>query len=56
MPRLLDWSRRTSAAGKPPRPRNACCSFCRRSPTDMGPLAEGPGLVFICGECAAVCG
>jgi ATP-dependent Clp protease ATP-binding subunit ClpX len=35
--------------------RTAYCSFCRRSHRDVGPLAEGPDLVFICGGCAAAC-
>jgi ATP-dependent Clp protease ATP-binding subunit ClpX len=34
---------------------NACCSFCRKSYTDVGPLVEGPGEVYICGECIALC-
>ena len=33
------------------RPRNASCSFCRKSYQDVGPLVEGPGEVSICGEC-----
>jgi ATP-dependent Clp protease ATP-binding subunit ClpX len=33
------------------KPRNAFCSFCRKSFTDVGPLVEGPGEVYICGEC-----
>src|SRR5262245_435839 len=36
-------------------PRNASCSFCRKSYTDVGPLVEGPGEVYICGECAELC-
>ena len=35
--------------------RNAFCSFCRKSFRDVGPLVEGPGEVFICDECAALC-
>jgi len=31
--------------------RNAYCSFCRKSYKDVGPLVEGPGGVYICGEC-----
>jgi hypothetical protein len=31
--------------------RNAYCSFCRKSYTDVGPLVEGPGEVYICGGC-----
>jgi len=52
---------RTSDSGsrKPPgtagRNRNAYCSFCRRSHRDVGPLVEGPGDVYICGECIELC-
>jgi ATP-dependent Clp protease ATP-binding subunit ClpX len=42
----------TGAAG---RNRNAYCSFCRRSHRDVGPLVEGPGDVYICGECIDLC-
>src|SRR5690606_4824120 len=31
--------------------KNAYCSFCRKSYRDVGPLVEGPGDVYICGEC-----
>ena len=31
--------------------KNAYCSFCRKSFRDVGPLVEGPGDVYICGEC-----
>jgi ATP-dependent Clp protease ATP-binding subunit ClpX len=37
------------------KPRNAYCSFCRKSYTDVGPLVEGPGDVYICGECTELC-
>src|SRR5262245_7119511 len=37
------------------KPRNAYCSFCRKSHTDVGPLVEGPGDVYICGECVELC-
>ena len=37
------------------RARNASCSFCRKSYRDAGPLVEGPGDVFICGECVELC-
>jgi ATP-dependent Clp protease ATP-binding subunit ClpX len=37
------------------RHRNACCSFCRKSYRDVGPLVEGPGDVYICGECVELC-
>src|SRR5262249_16017148 len=35
--------------------RNAYCSFCRKSYRDVGRLVEGPGDVFICGECIDLC-
>jgi hypothetical protein len=35
--------------------RNANCSFCRKSYTDVGPLVEGPGEIYICGECIKLC-
>lgn len=35
--------------------RNANCSFCRKSYRDVGPLVEGPGDVYICGECIELC-
>ncbi|HEY5311038.1 MAG TPA: ATP-dependent Clp protease ATP-binding subunit ClpX, partial [Pirellulales bacterium] len=31
------------------------CSFCRKSYRDVGPLVEGPGDVYICGECIELC-
>jgi ATP-dependent Clp protease ATP-binding subunit ClpX len=31
------------------------CSFCRKSYRDVGPLVEGPGEVYICGECIELC-
>jgi ATP-dependent protease Clp ATPase subunit len=37
------------------RNRNAFCSFCRKSYLDVGPLVEGPGNVYICGECIELC-
>src|SRR5580765_4459430 len=45
---------------KPPtgntgRNRNAFCSFCRKSYRDVGPLVEGPGDGYICGECVELC-
>src|SRR5262245_41824481 len=50
----------TGSGGKRPtgntgRNRNAYCSFCRQSYRDVGPLVEGPGDVYICGECIALC-
>jgi ATP-dependent Clp protease ATP-binding subunit ClpX len=35
--------------------KNALCSFCRKSFRDVGPLVEGPGDVYICGECIELC-
>jgi len=35
--------------------RNAFCSFCRKNFQEVGPLAEGPNQVFICGDCAQLC-
>ena len=46
----LTTSRR-GAAGK----KNANCSFCGKSYRDVGPLVEGPGDVYICGECIDLC-
>jgi hypothetical protein len=31
--------------------RFACCSFCRGNFVDVGPLLEGPGEIYICGNC-----
>jgi ATP-dependent Clp protease ATP-binding subunit ClpX len=45
-------SRRASGSS---RNRNAYCSFCRKSYRDVGPLVEGPGDVYICGECVELC-
>src|SRR6202521_6053832 len=44
--------RPTGTAG---RNRNAFCCFCRKSYRDVGPLVEGPGDVYICGECIELC-
>jgi ATP-dependent Clp protease ATP-binding subunit ClpX len=35
--------------------RNAYCSFCRKSYTDVGPLVEGPDNVYICAACTELC-
>ena len=35
--------------------RKACCSFCRKGYAEVGPLVEGPGEVYICGECVELC-
>ena len=31
------------------------CSFCNKTSRDAGPLVEGAGGVFICGECVELC-
>jgi len=49
--RDLPGNRRTSGTTK----KNAFCSFCRKSYRDVGPLVEGPGDVYICGECIELC-
>lgn len=36
-------------------PTDAVCSFCKKSPRDVGPLVEGPDDVYICEECAELC-
>jgi ATP-dependent Clp protease ATP-binding subunit ClpX len=35
--------------------KNAFCSFCRKSYRDVGPLVEGPGDVYVCGDCIELC-
>jgi hypothetical protein len=35
--------------------KNVYCSFCRKNYLDVGPLVEGPGNVFICGDCIGLC-
>jgi ATP-dependent Clp protease ATP-binding subunit ClpX len=50
----------TAGGGRRPtgntgRNRNAYCSFCRKNYRDVGPLVEGPGDVYICGECIELC-
>ncbi|MFN6138784.1 MAG: ATP-dependent Clp protease ATP-binding subunit ClpX [Planctomycetota bacterium] len=44
-------SRRTTGSGN----TKKNCSFCRKSYRDVGPLVEGPGEVYICGECIELC-
>jgi len=46
---------RKPTAGNTGRNRNAYCSFCRKSYREVGPLVEGPGDVYICGECIELC-
>ncbi|TWU26718.1 ATP-dependent Clp protease ATP-binding subunit ClpX [Novipirellula galeiformis] len=45
----------TSRRGTSTNKKNAFCSFCRKSYRDVGPLVEGPGDVYICGECIELC-
>ncbi len=47
----LTGGRRSASTTK----KNAFCSFCRKSYRDVGPLVEGPGDVYICGECIELC-
>jgi ATP-dependent Clp protease ATP-binding subunit ClpX len=49
--RDVNATRRGSGTTK----KNAFCSFCRKSYRDVGPLVEGPGDVYICGECIELC-
>lgn len=35
--------------------QNVCCSFCRKTYREAGPLVEGPGEIFICRSCAELC-
>src|SRR6186713_3089803 len=49
--RDVNAGRRSSGTTK----KNAFCSFCRKSYRDVGPLVEGPGDVYICGECIELC-
>lgn len=45
----------TNRRGSGTTKKNAFCSFCRKSYRDVGPLVEGPGDVYICGECIDLC-
>ncbi|MGB9688381.1 ATP-dependent Clp protease ATP-binding subunit ClpX [Thermogutta sp.] len=53
MPTGRDFTsgRRNASASK----KSAFCSFCRKSYRDVGPLVEGPGDVYICGDCIDLC-
>ncbi len=37
------------------RQKNAYCSFCRKHYREVGPLVEGPGEAYICGDCVSLC-
>lgn len=45
----------TTRKGTSTNKKNAFCSFCRKSYRDVGPLVEGPGDVYICGDCIELC-
>jgi ClpX C4-type zinc finger len=51
----LSSKRNSPQHDEKPLDRNANCSFCAKSNRDVGPLVEGPGNVYICGECADLC-
>ena len=53
MPSGRDFN--TGRRGNGTSKKNAFCSFCRKSYRDVGPLVEGPGDVYICGECIDLC-
>ena len=53
MPSGRDFN--TGRRGSGTTKKNAFCSFCRKSYRDVGPLVEGPGDVYICGECIDLC-
>ena len=51
MPADTDKGSRRAGTSK----KNAHCSFCRKNYRDVGPLVEGPGDVYICGDCIELC-
>lgn len=51
---FMTTKRGLGTGGKDAR-KNAFCSFCRKSYREVGPLVEGPGDVYICGECIELC-
>ncbi len=55
MPSGKDQSGKRRGMGSSSSRRNAYCSFCRKSYREVGPLVEGPGDVYICGECVELC-
>jgi len=52
---VVSSSGRRSSGSSSSNKKNAFCSFCRKSYRDVGPLVEGPGDVYICGECIELC-
>lgn len=50
-PRLETPSLPPEYAGKGP----LYCSFCLKSQHEVGKLIAGPGFIFICDECVALC-
>ncbi|MEQ1825346.1 MAG: ATP-dependent Clp protease ATP-binding subunit ClpX [Pirellula sp.] len=52
---VMAGRRNSGAGGGSTTKKNAFCSFCRKSYRDVGPLVEGPGDVYICGECIELC-
>ncbi|MCA8996553.1 MAG: AAA family ATPase, partial [Planctomycetaceae bacterium] len=48
-------SKELNSSRKGTNKKNANCSFCGKSYRDVGPLVEGPGDVYICGECIDLC-
>jgi ATP-dependent Clp protease ATP-binding subunit ClpX len=36
-------------------PAGGKCSFCERSPEEVGPIVEGPNGVYICSNCVDLC-
>ena len=47
---------RTQAAGQGTDPEKCYCSFCNKSQDDVSKLIAGPSSVYICDECARLCG
>ena len=51
----IDMSKSGNESNGVGKKNNAFCSFCHKSYRDVGPLVEGPGDVYICGECIELC-
>ena len=43
-----------SPSGSPSSPRRTRCSFCGRTSDVTGSMVEGPGDVYICGDCIEI--